>query len=427
MRKKKLLVCLAFVSVVCWGSYIYLSYYTKPDLTVVGAVQMKDGLGRHAVECIDTLVDEVSIGFLPTALPCYQGVSAVAKKIIKNTHRPFGKVVLFFDCVWTPAQEPYKILKTKKTPDQVRFAYSMVESSQIPPEWVDIFNEYFDAVIVPDAYYVKVYEQSGVNIPVFTVSLGLNLKPFLQQKLKTQQNHPFVFGNFGAGISRKNHKLLIEAFHQAFANNPDVILKINCRYMHPSVEKEILAYLNTHAIDNVLFTKQCLDQQQYLEEFKSLDCLVYLSKGEGFSIQPREAMALGIPIILTDNTAHKTICRSGLAKKIPSSIEEPAWSTWGTILQEPIQYGHHYNCKKEDVVDALLDMYNNYNNYLHQAPHLKTWAAKYDFSELKPIYLSLVKPQSIVLSTKNKIAPEGIYTNSPELYEKIKKLKEKGS
>lgn len=429
MRAKNIFIFGVFLGLACCGGYIYKANFSRPDLTIIGAVEMKDGLGRHSVECIEALYQEASIGFTPTAHPSFKGVSKKVKKIIKNPYRPFGNVILFFDCVWTPTQDNYKILKTKKSDDQIRLAYSMVESSKVPPEWVDILNEYFDAVVVPDDYYVKVYEQSGVNLPIFSLSLGINLQPFLSQELKSKAHHPFVFGNFGAGVSRKNQKLLVEAFHQAFGHNPDVILKINCRYVHPAVEQEITDYLQQHAIRNVFFTKNALDQELYLEEFQSLDCLVYLSKGEGFSIQPREAMALGIPVILSDNTAHKTICKSGLAKKIPSRIEEPAWNTWGTILKEPIQYGYQYNCKKEDVVEALIDMYTHYDLYLRQAPELKKWAQKYDFAALKSSYLSLIKPKSVTLSTKNKITPQGVSTNSRELFEKFKKIerKKKGS
>lgn len=414
------------VCVTCLGatSLVYTRFFSQPDLTVIGPVTLSDGLGRQPVECVEALLDDVSIGFLATATPSFKGVSKAAKQIIKRRNRPLGHVVLFFDCVWTPENENYKKLQTKKHPDQIRFAYSMVESSQIPPEWVNILNEYFDGVIVPDNYYVKIYEQCGVTVPIFCLSIGLNLKPFLTQDLKQSAHHPFVFGNFGAGISRKNQKLLIEAFHEAFGNNPEVTLKINCRYLHPTVDQEITEYLEKHQLSNVIFTKTCLGQQEYLEAFKSLDCLVYLSKGEGFSIQPREAMALGIPVILSDNTAHKTICRSGLAKKIPSNIEEPAWSTWGTILKEPVQYGYQYNCKKEDVVAALLDMYTYYQHYLKQGPELKKWANTYDFTLQKPFYLSLVKPGKVALSTKNKITKEGIYTNSQELYRKYQKLKQ---
>jgi hypothetical protein len=35
----------------------------------------------------------------------------------------------------------------------------MFESSEIPPEWADSLNTYFDAVAVPDKFFVNVYKK----------------------------------------------------------------------------------------------------------------------------------------------------------------------------------------------------------------------------------------------------------------------------
>ena len=59
---------------------------------------------------------------------------------------------------------------------------------------------------------------------------------------------------------------------------------------------------------------------KYIEFISTFDCYVNLSKGEGFSIPPRESLALGIPCIISDNTAHKTICDSGLVLPVTSKI-----------------------------------------------------------------------------------------------------------
>jgi hypothetical protein len=101
---------------------------------------------------------------------------------------------------------------------------------------------------------------------------------------------------------------------------------------------------------------------------------------------------------------------------------------WGTILKEPVQYGYEYNCTKEDVIEALLDVYDNYDYYLARADKLKSWVRRYDYSEIKPLYLSIVKPSDIFLSTKNRITEKGLYTNSKKLYEKYRRLlkKDKG-
>lgn len=429
MFSKKMIFLAGFLWTCLVGlSVSYVLFFSRPYLTVVGVVNMADGLGRQSVELIDTLKNDMSIGFVQTAKPCYKAVPASVKRIIKNQYRPLGKIIIFEECIWTPEKEHYKLLRTPKNDDQIRFAYTMFESSEIPKEWVGILNDYFDAAIVPDNYLVKVYQNCGVDIPIFVIPLGLNLQPFLKQQITKKPHHPIVFGNFGACLNRKNQKLLVEAFHEAFGNSDKVLLKINSRYVQQDTAEDIQKLIEDKQMSNVVFTQNCLNNQQYLEVFKTLDCLVSISKGEGFSIQPREAMALGIPVIVSDNSAQKTICRSGLAKIVKATIKEPAMRRWGTILKEPIQYGYEYNCAKEDVIEALMDMYDNYDYYLSKSEQLKNWVRRYDYSQIKPLYTAVVQPKQVFLSTKNKITEKGLYTNSKKLYEKYEKLlkKDKG-
>jgi len=405
---------------------IYIKKFSKPDLTIVGVVNMADGLGRQSVELINALQDEVTIGFVPTAEPCYKAVPKPVKKIIKNVYRPFGDIVLFEECIWTPEKEHYKLLRTPKNEQQIRLAYTMFESSEIPKEWVYILNEYFDAAIVPDQFLVKVYQDSGVQIPIFLLPLGLNLQPFLSEKIKDKPNYPIVFGNFGACLNRKNQKLLVEAFYEAFGDTDQVFLKINSRYSQEKTAKEIKDFIAAHEIKNIQFTEKCLSEAEYLQALQSIDCLVSISTAEGFSIQPREAMALGIPVIVSDSTAQKTISQSGLTKSIRASLEQPAMRSWGTILKEPLQYGYEYNCSKGSVVEALLDVYDHYDYHLAKAEERREWARQYDYSDIKPLYITLIKPKEVVLSTKNKITEEGIlYTSSTTLYTKYQKILKK--
>lgn len=410
------------VMLVVGFSIVYHQKFSKPDLTIIGVVNMSDGLGRQSVELMNTLKNEVTIGFVQTALPCYKAVPKAVRKIIKNPYRPFGDIIIFEECLWTPEKEHYKLLRTPKQDEQIRLAYTMFESSQIPGEWVEILNQYFDAAIVPDSYHIKVYQDSGVTIPIFLLPLGLNLQPFLQAPLKAKPNYPIVFGNFAACLNRKNQKLLVEAFYEAFGDTEDVLLRINSRYSQEWTAQEIKDFIATHDIKNIVFTERCLNENEYVAALQDIDCLVSISTAEGFSIQPREAMALGIPVIVSDSAAQKTICQSGLTKNVHASLRQPAMRAWGTILKAPVQYGYEYNCTKESVVEALLEMYDHYDFYLAKAEERRSWARQYDYSEIRSLYLTLVKPEEVVLSTKNKITDKVLYTNSKTLHDKYHKL-----
>jgi len=423
---KRKLLCLGMIlSVVVlvsgYGIKKYFSHRSKkePYLTVVGMVKMADGLGRLSVELLEGMKDHVAVNFIPTrnkhALD-YTDVPKEIKKIIKKSSSIFGKVVIFSDFLCSSYIEPWKIFEAPPEPNQIRIAYSMFESSRIPQEWTIILNHFFDAVAVPDKYLIEVYANSGVTIPIFEVPLGLDLSRYLKEPLKMKRNSPMVFGNLGSCTDRKNLISLVQAFDKAFGNRLDVQLMINCRYGDKVVKDQLKEEIRKLNLSNVSFSEICLTEQAYLSLFKTIDCFVTLSKGEGFSIQPREAMAMGIPVIATENSAQKTVCESQLVKTVSSPIEEPA------VYWENEVYGNFSLCQVEEAALALKEMYENYETYLEKAQEARNWTKKFEFKNLRPLYLSLVRPKEVVLGEENKITAEFLMTNSPKLYEKYRNL-----
>lgn len=389
-----------------------------PDVTVAGFIQMADGMGRQSVEIINVLKDYFDVHFAKTR--DFNILSDVPKhilKIIKDRKRPSGKVIIFEDTL----SEPEKCLKdvfNKPRKNQIRLAYSMFETSKIPQDFVNKIQLYFDAVIVADPYNVKTYKDSGVTAPIFVLPLGLDLTNFLEAPLKSEKHSPFVFANFSTCENRKNHLVMIRAFAKAFGNREDVILKINARR---GIEPEITLVqeeIEKLGLKNVFFTINCLDKADYLKNFQSIDCYVNFSKGEGFSIQPREAMALGIPVIVSDNTAQSTICRSNLVKSIPSTIEEKA--IYESFPSD--DYGNNFNICLEDAVLAFQEVFENYEEHLKYAQERREWAKQYEFKSLTPIYKTLVKPKKIILGNEDFLSEDLLITKSETLYNKYLKL-----
>jgi glycosyltransferase involved in cell wall biosynthesis len=185
----------------------------------------------------------------------------------------------------------------------------------------------------------------------------------------------------------------------------------------PEVRDEIIAEIIKQNCSNIKYTEVCLNNDAYLKFFRSVDCLLSLSKGEGFSIQPREAMALGIPVILTDNTAQMTICQSGLAKVVSSTIAEPRY-----YYGRPINDGEHFNCNVDEAAAAIRDVYLNYSQYANKGSMMRKWASAYNFKNLGAIYESLVSPKKIALGDANEISAGGIVTDSQALYNKYVNL-----
>lgn len=117
---------------------------------------------------------------------------------------------------------------------------------------------------------------------------------------------------------------------------------------------------------------------------KSLDCYVLLSKGEGFSIAPREALALGIPCIITNNTAHKTICNTGFVCNVKCNKKINAYYPWfGNV-------GYQFDCSVDQVCRCLKLMYQNYSNYKVKALKARDWVKSYSYKNLRAKFLEII-------------------------------------
>ncbi len=388
-----------------------------PYLTIIGKVKRADGLGRQTLEMLELYKDHFSVNCIATRSPDFTDVSKELKKLIHYADKkttPLGSVVLFEEFLWFPAgKDHYKLVALPKKQDQIRIAYSMFDATEIPEQFTQIINQYFDAVAVPDKFHIGVYKNSGVNVPIFELPLGLDLRNLLEKPIKTTKKSPFVFSFLGGCVKRKNQITLVRAFAKAFQNNKDVVLFMNSRYADLQCYYELTGEIKKLNCPNISFQKKTLDTKSYINALLNTDCLVNISKGEGFSIQPREAMALGIPAIVTNNTAQTTLCDSGLVKAVPSDIREKAYST---ILNRTI--GEDFNCEIDDAADALKEVYENYDSYLALSQEMRAFAEQYDYSHMKERYLNLVCPKEIALGDVDEVTERGLTTTSKELYEK---------
>lgn len=392
----------------------------RPYITLTGPIEMADGIGKQVVELAETLLDEnFSINILAHHVNKVDVPSRILS-LLRLKNKQLGKIVIAEESLWDHGTElaPRK-LPTTTQPDQIRIAYSMLESTLIPPEWVMQLNLYYDAVAVPDSFLVETYIKSGVQIPIFEIPLGVDLQKFLKTPLKKERNPVMVFANFSSALDRKNQLLLVQAFAKALGNVEDAVLQINSRGGDEEIRDEIINEIIRSNCSNIRFTEFKLRKDAYIKLFQSVDCYVSLSKGEGFSIQPREAMALGIPAIVTDNTGQTTICKSNLVKTVKSAILEPA-----RYFGSPIPCGYRFNCDLDEAAAAIKDVYENYGQYLQNAAQARTWAQAYDFSNenLRSLYKTLVKPKKLVLGTENRIHADYLMTNSKILYEKYQKI-----
>jgi len=415
MMLKKLILFLSFTLTQVKSNHDFC------DLTIVGFVLAYDGIGKIPLKLIECLKDNLTINFIRTRLDnfIYTDTNLIVQKILDEKALEIGNITIFTDILYyNRLSRFYKVQSNSK----IKIAYSMFESTRIPDEWVKILNEKFDAVVVPDKFFIEVYKNSGVNIPIFELPLIVDLEDLFDETIsdKSKKKIPFIFGDTCVMEFSKNYMKLLEGFSKAFGNNQKIKLKINSKFFNNEILNQFQNKVKQYNLTNVELTTKKLSRKEYIQFMKSLNCFVSLSMGEGFALPPREALALGIPVILSNNSAHKTICESGLVYGVDSNILIPA--RYRIFKENNNKLGSFSDCSVDDVVKALLDVYKNYEIYVNKAKQGKEWVKQYLKENLKKKYLNLIKPKEIKLGNKNVITNDYLMTDSPQLYKKYLEL-----
>jgi len=355
----------------------------KPTLTIAGLLDFNVGLGKISYGLIDMLSDVYDVSYYPTSVYSLEadpyGIEG-RFKLIDNCSQKTD-FFMYIESIQVLEEDDSYMYVPKGVK---KYAYSMFEATRISLKAVERLNTYFDEVIVPDEFLIEVYQKSGVIIPVRCIPTGLYLDRFLELPLKEVCWSPFTFGCVATRYERKNLKKLIDSFFAQFGNDKNVHLKIHAAdYFQDGVLEKYIKSLGTHTIT---ISAEPLNEDQYVEFLYTLDCYVLLSKGEGFSNTPREAMAAGIPIIITNNTGHKTILKSGCGIGI-DCFEVPA-DYQGFVTQE---VGNQYDCTNNDVQKALAEMMNHYAFYQNQLIEARKWVMQYCWQNLKGEFIQLLQ------------------------------------
>lgn len=162
------------------------------------------------------------------------------------------------------------------------------ETTVVPRSWIGKLNG-FDALLVPCKQNIEDFKNSGVKIPIELIHWGIDPDRFYP--LQRPQKEVFTFGTMGALSFRKGTEILVAAFQEEFKTEKDVKLICKTSYnTYPfNVKDKRIEVLMTPATPQELI-------QMF---FKQIDCFVFPTRGEGFGLTPLEAMATGVPAIVT--------------------------------------------------------------------------------------------------------------------------------
>lgn len=192
-----------------------------------------------------------------------------------------------------------------KNKGRYKIGYTMLEVDGLPKEWVRQCN-LMDEVWVPSAFNEQTFRQSGVKVPIHVIPLGIDPNYFNPQLRGFRFSDKFTFLSVFEWGERKAPEKLIKTFLQEFADNDDVLLvcKINNNDPSLTIPQEIQK-LGCKGIESKMKILHNQKIPGYLmgSLYRSADCFVLPTRGEGWGMPILEAMACGTPTIATNWSA----------------------------------------------------------------------------------------------------------------------------
>jgi GT2 family glycosyltransferase/glycosyltransferase involved in cell wall biosynthesis/predicted SAM-dependent methyltransferase/Tfp pilus assembly protein PilF len=180
------------------------------------------------------------------------------------------------------------------------------EYSVLSKEFVEIFKR-ADEIWTPSSFSRQSMIDSGLDFnKVQIVPNGIDPQLFRPKGdsylIPTKKKFKFLF--IGGTIFRKGIDILLHAFTHTFSDQDDVCLFIkdmggDTFYKGQTAHEKIKEIKNKPNAPEIHYYDEYMTEEQMANLYRSCDVFVCPYRGEGFSLPTLEAMACGMPVIVT--------------------------------------------------------------------------------------------------------------------------------
>jgi FkbM family methyltransferase len=202
------------------------------------------------------------------------------------------------------------------------------EYGSIPAAWLHPLRDLVDEVWVPTSFVRDGFVHSGVPAErVHVIPQGVDadrFKPGLEPlPLPTAKKFRLLF--VGGTIHRKGIDVLLRAYAQTFYRSDDVCLVIKDMgvgsFYQGQTAEQMIAQFRSH-LDHpeVIYLDHDLGDEDMARLYCACHCLVAPYRGEGFCLPVAEAMACGLPVVVTGYGAVLDYCDETSAFLIPAKV-----------------------------------------------------------------------------------------------------------
>jgi GT2 family glycosyltransferase len=250
-----------------------------------------------------------------------------------------------------------------KNSGRYRIGFTMMETTGIPEDWVNQANQ-MDEVWVPSHFNQQTFRDSGVRRPIYVIPLGVDPNYFHPAIAARKPGDRFVFLSVFEWLERKAPEVLLRAYTEEFSRADDVVLVLKV-YNHDqrvNVQQQVAALrLKQNAPPIAILLNQDIAAHQMGSLYRSADCFVLPTRGEGWGMPILEAMACGLPVIATDWSAQTEFFHAGVGyplriKGLVPALTKKAYYAgfrWADPDLEHLRYLMRYVYEHSDEARAV--------------------------------------------------------------------------
>ena len=199
----------------------------------------------------------------------------------------------------------------------------------------------FDTIIVPCEENVRSFGEYHPDVR--HVPFGVETDIW---KPTPRQDGTFTFLSL-ANSARKGNDLLVKAFVECFGDGGG---KVQMVVLDPR------AFIRDRP--GLILVHNMVSEAELLAHYERAHCYLAPSRGEGFGLQPLQAMAQGMPTILSDAHGQHQFAHLGIP--IPCGLSP----SWGFVHGEA---GDWWEPDFDALCAAMTDVYEHYSDHLERA------------------------------------------------------------
>lgn len=225
-------------------------------------------------------------------------------------------------------------------------AWTMWEAMRLPESFRETLHE-FDTVVVPSLQNFELFSRYHPNVAF--VPLGVDPEVWHYEPRLPSSEFRFLIGGSGA---RKGTDLAHKAFlalwgkEGSWGSGPTPVLTFKSPrggdFRGPRIE---------------MVTGR-ISAQAEVDLYASAHCYLQPSRGEGFGLQPLQALAQGCPTILTAAHGHDSFAHLGLG--VSAAPQQSAYFIYGDA-------GDWWEPDFDELCDRMCWVYDHYNEAAAQA------------------------------------------------------------